>query len=293
MGVELFSIVTEPEYKIYRISFFKRRRLDDHTIVPFGYKLEGFRVERCSIVACLSMRDDHKFKHPFTCIISRPSGSGKSSFCVRFLQNLDALCTERDFDGGVIWCYSEKTAVQSPTELPKKNNVHFNEGVSTDFFENARGRPCLVILDDLLNDVYSKQVCDLFTKGSHHRNISVILIIQNLFHQGRYCRDISLNAKYLVLLKNVTDKNQFMFLPCQLYPENSASLYKAYLDATQRPHGYLLLDLSQDTDDRLRFRTDIFPTEQTIVYSHSISDEAGEIELSRPSSTKDGRTETA
>ena len=117
-----------------------------------------------------------------------------------------------------------------------------------------------MILDDLLNDVHSKQVCNLLTKCSHHTNISVILITQKLFHQDRYCRDISLNAKYLVLLKNVRDKNQFIFLARQVYPENSASLYKAYLDATQRPHGYLLLDLSQDTDDRLRFRTDIFPT---------------------------------
>jgi len=32
------SIVTEPEDKIYRISFFKRRRLGDNTSVPFGYK---------------------------------------------------------------------------------------------------------------------------------------------------------------------------------------------------------------------------------------------------------------
>jgi len=56
-----------------------------------------------------------------------------------------------------------------------------------------------------------------------------------------------------------------MFLASQVYTENSASHYKAYLDATQRPHEYLLLDLSQDNDDRLRFRTDIFRTEQTIV----------------------------
>jgi len=210
---------------------------------------------------------------------------------VRFLLNLDALCTERDFDGGMIWCYSEKTAVPSATELPKRD-VHFNEGVPTDF-QNARGRPCLVILDDLLNDVYSKQVYDTFTNGSHHRNISVILIIKNLFHQGLYCRDISLNAKYLVLLKNVRDENQFMFLARQVYPENSASFYKAYLDVTQRPHGYLLLDLSQDTDDRLHLRTDIFPTEKTIAYSFPINDEASEIELSHPSRTQDGRTETA
>ena len=53
------------------------------------------------------------------------------------------------------------------------------------------------------------------------------------------------------------------------------------MDATQRPHGFLLLDLSQDNDNRLGIRTDIFPTEQTIVYS-LISDEACEIELSLP-----------
>ena len=33
----LVSKVTETEDKIYKISFFKRRRLDDHTSVPFGY----------------------------------------------------------------------------------------------------------------------------------------------------------------------------------------------------------------------------------------------------------------
>jgi len=81
-----------------------------------------------------------------------------------------------------------------------------------------------------------------------------------------------------------------MFLAHHVYPENSASLYKTYVDATQRHYGYLHLDLSQDTDDRLRFRTDIFPTEQTIVYS-PISDEAREIEFTRPSRTQDCRTE--
>jgi len=37
-GGGLVAIVTEPEDKNYRISFYKRQRLDDHTSVPFGYK---------------------------------------------------------------------------------------------------------------------------------------------------------------------------------------------------------------------------------------------------------------
>ena len=154
------------------------------------------------------MTDDLKFKVPFTCVISGSSGPGKSSFCVRFLQNLDTLCTKSHIPGGITWCYSERAAV--PSSSLAGLNVRFHEGVPEKIGDAQGGKPCLVILDDLLNTVYLEQVCDLFTKGSHHRNISLILITQNLFHQGKYCRDISLNAKYLVQLKTVRDKLQFM-----------------------------------------------------------------------------------
>ena len=131
-----------------------------------------------------------------------------------------------------------------------------------------------MLLDDLLNVVYLEQVCYLFTKGSHHRNISVVLITQNLFHQGQCCRDISQIAKYLVQLTTVRDKNQFMHFAHQVYPEHSSSLYKAYLDATKRPHGYLILYLSQDTNDLLRFRTNVFSDKGTaIIYAPAGEDE--------------------
>jgi len=196
----------------------------------------------------------------------------------RVLQNLDALCTEREFGGGIIWCYSEKTAVPKSKQLP--SNTTYQEGVPEIFGDC---KPRLVILDDLLNDVYSKQVCDLFTRGCHHRNISVILVTQNLFHQGRYCRDILLNAHYVVALKNVRDKTQYAYLANQVYPEDSLGLYNAYLDATQRPHGCLFLDLTQDTDDVMRFRTNIFPEDYPPVVYSDIGDEACEVELPRPS----------
>jgi len=162
------------------------------------------------------MRDDGlKFKHPLSCIVIGPSKSGKTSFCVRFLQNLDALCTESEFGGGNIWCYSEKTAVPKRQHLP--SNTTYHEGVPENF--GGGGKPRLVILDDLLNDVYSKEMCDLFTRGIRHRSISVILITRNLFHMGRYCRDMSLNAHYVVALKNVLDKKQFMYLANQMNPK--------------------------------------------------------------------------
>ena len=157
------------------------------------------------------MDDDLRLKHPFTSIISGPTGSGKSTFCIRLLQNLK-LCTEQEFNGGIVWCFGERSAVPDPKLSELNNTIRVHKGVP-DNFVNKNGKPCLIILDDLLDVAYSKEVCNLFTKGSLHRNISVILITKNLFHQSNYCRDISLNAKYLVLLKNVRDKQQFVFGP--------------------------------------------------------------------------------
>jgi len=84
-----------------------------------------------------------------------------------------------------------------------------------------------------------------------------------------------------------------MYLGNQVYPEDSLGLYNPYLHATQRPHDFLILDLTQDTDDGLRFRTNIFPTQYPPVVYSDIDDEACEVELPRPSRAQDSRTEIA
>ena len=58
-----------------------------------------------------------------------------------------------------------------------------------------------------------------------------------------------------------------------MYPEGIDSLYMAYLHETQRPYGYLMLDLSQDTEDRLRLRPNVFPTEYPPIIYAPIDDE--------------------
>jgi len=88
------------------------------------------------------MCDDLILKHRISCIVTGTSGSGKTSFCTRYLQKFNALCTEREFDGGIIWCYSEKTAVPSHQQLP--TNINYKAGVQENI-SNARGKPCRVI----------------------------------------------------------------------------------------------------------------------------------------------------
>ena len=87
-----------------------------------------------------------------------------------------------------------------------------------------------------------------------------------------------LNAKYIVIFKSVRDKNQFLYLAQQVYPEDSQCLYAQYLDATRKPHCYLLLDPAQDTDDLVRFRTDIFNPHYTTVYA-PVDHETDKVEL--------------
>jgi hypothetical protein len=84
-----------------------------------------------------------------------------------------------------------------------------------------------------------------------------------------------------------------MYLANQVYPEDSLGLHNAYLDATQRPHGYLILDQTQDTNDGLRFRTNLFPEVYPSVVYSDIGDEACVVELPRPSRAQGSRTEIA
>jgi len=177
----------------------------------------------------------------------------------------------------IVWCFSVDSAIPREQLASAGRRIIYHRSIPD--FKSANNGPRLVVLDDLLNEAYSSEMCDLFTKGSHHRDISVILITQNLFHQGRFSRDISLNTNYLVVLKNVREKNQFAYLARQVCTEDSKRLYKSYLDATRSPHGYLLLDLAKHKDDRLRFRTLIFPSEVTAVYA-PIGYEKDTVELS-------------
>jgi hypothetical protein len=52
-----------------------------------------------------------------------------------------------------------------------------------------------------------------------------------------------------------------MYLARQVFPENPKILQEAYADATTEPHGYQVLDLTQETMEKFRLRTKIFEAE--------------------------------
>jgi hypothetical protein len=109
-------------------------------------------------------------------------------------------------------------------------------------------------------------VSQLFTKGSHHKRISVLYLVQNFYDKGSHHITISLNAHYLINFKDPRDGAQISVLASQMYPKHSKFLVEAYQDATSKAHGYILIDLRQTTPDDLRIRTDIFKDDIMHVY---------------------------
>ena len=166
----------------------------------------------------------------------------------------------------IYWCYSEWKALYETID-----GVEFVDGLLD--VDKLDKKICnLIIIDDLM-DEKNEGLTNLFTKGSHHRNTSVLYITQNIFEQHRDSRTISLNSQYMVAFKNPRDPSQIKHLAGQMFPANSSYMLDAFLKATTKEYGYLFIDLTQTTPDNYRLRTSVFgrpgcPLKSEIVYLH-------------------------
>lgn len=198
--------------------------------------------------------------HPFTCIVSGPTGCGKTSL-VKSIIDCNVIDPEPE---NTLWLY----AADQPLYNTMKRHVTFEKGIPDDIEERFDGKFInLLIIDDLMTQLHSdERLTRLFSVGSHHQNLSIIFIVHNLFHQGKEMRNLNRNSHYIVMFKNPRDMLQISTLSGQMYPGNAKFLMESFKDATKEPHGYLFLDLKPDTDDRLRVRTGILPSDLSVVY---------------------------
>lgn len=196
------------------------------------------------------------WKHPFTCLVAASTNSGKTEFVKRLVLHSQQIIDPPPQK--IYWCYGawqngyEDLAQRCP-------NVQFIEGApDINELKINKNVAQLLICDDLMIDLGSEKsgLTELFTRGSHHFNCSLIHIVQNIFHGKRTNR---VNAQYIVLMKNPADKLQVQVLARQIFPNQTKYFQDAYHDSTSPPFGYIVLDLTQTTSDNLRLKTNVFP----------------------------------
>jgi hypothetical protein len=208
-----------------------------------------------------------KWQHPFTCTVGGPTGCGKTQFIGKFLKHIHEMLDTKIVE--IIWCYG--ISQKAHTEIKQQCSVPitFHSGLPdvSDLCseEEETPLPRIIVIDDLMREITTETV-DLFTRISHHRNISVFNCVQNIFFKGKGHRDMSLNSHYVVFFDNPRCRAQVAHFARQMAPEKWRYIVEAYKEATHENHGYLLFDLKQKTPEKYRIRSNIFPGETNYYY---------------------------
>ena len=130
----------------------------------------------------------------------------------------------------------------------------------TQWFGRTRGG--VLVLDDLMEEGgQDKRVLDLFTKDSHHRNITVLYLTQDLFPPGKFSKTINRNAHYIVAFKNPRDQTGIRTILLQAFPDRWRQVLRLFKPITSRPFGYLMLDVHPASHDRYRLWSHLTPRE--------------------------------
>ena len=192
------------------------------------------------------------FRMPSSILVAGPSGCGKTHFVKRLLANPRAYF--RGVPSILPFCYGAKQKVFE--EMAMKNAVKFHEGVPTvedlsKWYGKTNGG--ILVLDDLMEEgERNKFVLDLFTKHSHHRNVTVLYLCQDLFPPGKFAKSISRNAHYIVAFKNPCDKTGLRSLLIQAFPTQWEDVMHTFEKVTEKPFGYMMLDLHPHSSDKYR-----------------------------------------
>ena len=162
--------------------------------------------------------------------------SGKTRWVYKIMKNLRYIISS-DPPILVLYCFSihqdlfddmERTIPNfiSKRGQPSSEEIH-------DFTRDKRHK--LIIVDDLMHEVMrNKDMKLLFKQRTHHKCVSVILIIQNPNPGGKHAGTITLNTWYMLLLKILCNVSQVSILRRLLHPGKSKGFLQAFEDALRQ-----------------------------------------------------------
>ena len=163
------------------------------------------------------------FQHPCNIMIAGPTGCGKTYFLHRVLFHklIDPIPTR------IVLFYQEDQPMYAQWRewYPQLKMIHGWQENMDEMFKSSETN--LLILDYQMGAAgKSEELKTLFTMVSHHRNLTVIYLVQNIFDQGKSMRTVSLNAQYFVLFRNPRDFEQLHRLGSQMFEDKKQIISK-------------------------------------------------------------------
>ena len=145
--------------------------------------------------------------------------------------------------------------------IPRANDIQTNLSVNI-----------LVLLDDLMTLTSLKENLDnldnldnFASRDSHHSNMSAIFTCLNVCYGNGKLRNSRVNSQYTLLVKNMGDRRNMNMLSDNKGLKRS-KFNNSLSDIEERTYGHLLFDNCPTSYDNARVRTDIFPSEKTVIY---------------------------
>ena len=200
---------------------------------------------------------EFQLKHPFSIMVVGPTSCGKTHFVMELLESSKM----KDFN--IEWNYNQYQ--QTYTDFQRavgKGRVKLSRGLPKYNDEDLRDlnpvKKTVIVIDDLMEEAKnSKLVSKLFTQG-RHRNVSVILIMQNAFPKGKYNTEIARNAMYMALFKSPADREQISRLGHKMFEKVNNVFMQIYRNVTNKKYGYVLIDNTPEMDADHQIVSDIF-----------------------------------
>ena len=142
-------------------------------------------------------------KHPAKVLISGSSGSGKTELIKHMILNQELVFENRPVKIYVFHLHDQT----SYREMKEKSEIPmvFVKGPPSEDFKPERHS--LIIFDDLMCED-SCEIQSWFIRKGHHYSCDIFYVVQNLFLQNKTQRNISLNANYLIVFRNLRDVSQ-------------------------------------------------------------------------------------
>lgn len=208
---------------------------------------------------------DFRFPHGMTHLVVGPSGSGKTHRTCEILRWKNKIIKDGERIENIVFFYAAWQSLYD--ELKTKgivtkwvNKMPTNEEFVEQVNEFKDKGGSIVIIDDFMSEI-GKDLDEIVRVSSRHFNTSTFILFQSLFPSHQLARQISLNAKFLHIHKNPRENAQIAYLARQIQPWSYKWMVQAFHKATEFPFSAFLIDLTQERENKHRFRSNYLPHE--------------------------------